>query len=206
MEPSAKRLGIFGGTFNPPHLGHLRVAQEAWYRYELDTVVFFPAAKNPLKAESPAEDITDAQRLELLQSALEPDSRFSVDATELRRGGNSYTVDTLMRLHDLHPEHELFLIVGADAALTLAKWKDIHLFGSLCMVVICNRPGSSDLSQGLPQELERLGLRWEFMPLPALDVSSSDLRKRIRSGKPIRYLVSDAVAEQIHRNQLYQEN
>lgn len=206
MAPSVKRLGIFGGTFNPPHLGHLRIAQEAWYRYQLDEVLFIPAAQNPLKDESPADYISAAQRLDLLETALEPDARFTVDTLELDRGGNSYTIDTLRAIHGLQPQRELYLILGADAALTLPNWKDIKLFGSICMMVICNRPGAGDLSAGLPQELEELGLRWEFMPLPLLDISSSDLRKRIRSGKPIRYLVSDAVAEQIHSNQLYRDS
>ncbi len=203
VDTSNQRLGVFGGTFSPPHLGHLRVAQEAWYRYELERVIFMPAAQNPLKDETPATYITDAQRLDLLKAAIEPDTRFSVDGMELRRGAPSYTIDTLQRLRELYPQHELHLIVGADAALTLAKWKGIQEYCSLCRIVVCNRPGSDDLSQGFPQELDELGLHWEFMPLPPLDVSSSDLRKRIRSGKPIRYMVSDAVAEQIHLNKLY---
>src|SRR5687768_6823100 len=95
------RLGILGGTFNPLHHGHLIVAQEAWYRYELGRVILVPAARNPLKATEP-EGATPDQRLKMLKLVEDEDSRFSVDAVELRQGGSSYTIDSLKRIRDLH--------------------------------------------------------------------------------------------------------
>lgn len=197
-----ERLGILGGTFNPVHQAHLVLAQEAWFRFELTRVIFVPAAQNPLK-DTPPQGAKDEERLTLLKLALDKDHRFSVDAHEIRRGGISFTIDTLHRLAALHPAAELYLLVGADAALSLPKWKDILAFRELCTIVICSRPGEYDFSTGLPLEVEQLGLRCELMPLIPLDISSSMIRKRIRMGKPVRYLVPDAVAEYIHRHSLY---
>jgi nicotinate-nucleotide adenylyltransferase len=196
------RLGILGGTFNPLHHGHLIVAQEAWYRYELGRVILVPAARNPLKAEEP-EGATPDQRLKMLKLIEDEDSRFSVDAVELRQGGPSYTIYTLKRVRDLHKDAELYLLLGADAALTLPQWKDVQKYGELCMVVVCDRPGHASFRDGIPQELKDLGLRIEFMPIPEMEVSATDIRKRIRMGKPIRYLVPDCVAEYVHQQKLY---
>lgn len=198
----AERLGLLGGSFNPVHMAHLLLAQEAWHRLELSRVVFVPAAQNPLRDEPPP-GTTDGDRLRMLQLATEPDSRFTVDSQEIRRGGLSYTVDILRRLAALYPGAELYLLLGADAALSLPQWKDVQDYGALCTIVACNRPGSGDLSLGLPPELAALGLRWEFLPLPLLDISSSDIRRRVSLGKPVRYFVPDAVAEYIHRHGLY---
>lgn len=198
----SERLGILGGSFNPVHIAHMILAQEAWHRLELSRVLFVPAAQNPLKQLPPA-GASDDQRLAMLKLALGQDSRFGLDAWEIRRGGISYTIDTLSRLALLHHEAELYLLVGADAALSLAQWKDIGHYRELCTIVICNRPGEPDLSAGLPPELAELDLRYEYMPLPPLAVSASEIRKRIRLGKPVRYFVADAVAEFIHRHKLY---
>jgi len=197
-----QRLGVLGGTFNPVHLGHLLVAQEAWYRFELGRVILVPAARNPLKADEPAGATPD-QRLKMLKLVEERDSRFSVDAAELRAGGASYTINTLKRIADNNHGAELHLLLGADAALTLPQWKDVDKYGALCRVVVCDRPGSASLRDQMPAELKALGLRLEFMPIPELDVSASDIRKRVRMGRPIRYLVPDAVAEFIHEHRLY---
>lgn len=197
-----QRLGILGGTFNPVHHGHLIVAQEAWYRYELGRVILVPAARNPLKAEEP-EGSTAEQRLKLLKLVESEDSRFSVDASELRTGGPSYTIETLKRVNDLHKDAELYLLLGADAALTLPQWKDVHRFGELCRVVVCDRPGSSSFRDSIPPALTELGLKVEFMPIPELEISATDIRRRIRMGKPIRYLVPDSVAEFIHEQRMY---
>jgi nicotinate-nucleotide adenylyltransferase len=199
---NSKRLGILGGTFNPIHHGHLLIAQEAWYRYELARVILVPAARNPLKDGDP-EGATPDQRLKMLKLVEDEDSRFSVDATELRHGGPSYTITTLKRLRETNKDAELYLLLGADAALTLPKWKDIHGYAELCMVAICDRPGHPSFRDGIPQELKDLGLRMEFMPIPELEVSATDIRRRLRMGKPIRYLVPDSVAEYLHQHKLY---
>ncbi|MCC7477838.1 nicotinate (nicotinamide) nucleotide adenylyltransferase [bacterium] len=202
MPGGQERIGILGGSFNPPHLAHLLLAQEAWYRYELTRVTFIPAARNPFKPDAP-DLATAEQRLRMVRLATEPDARFCVDAGEVRAGGTSYTVDTLRRLRKLHPEAELYLILGADAALGLPGWKEIEAYPGLCKVVVANRPGSSDLQGGFPPELLALGLWMEYMPLPPLELSASEIRSRIRMGKPVRYMVPDSVAEFIHEHGLY---
>ena len=202
MAQSADRLGLLGGTFSPPHIAHLLMAQEAWYRLSLVQAVFVPTARNPLK-DDPRDETTDAHRLNMLQLAVGDDARFRVDAVELRQGGVSYSIDTLARYADKYEPDKLFLLMGSDAAVTLPQWKDVELYAGLCTVVVCNRPGEADFSQGLPPELEPLGLRFEFMPLPPLDVSSTEIRRRIRQGKPVRYFVPDSVAGYIHEHGVY---
>lgn len=197
-----ERLGIFGGSFNPPHMAHLLLAQEAWYRYDLARVIFLPAARNPLKDSEP-EGATAEQRLRMLRLAVEPDARFCVDAYEIRQGGMSYTVDSLRRIAKANPGAELYLILGADAALSLPRWKEIAAYAQLCRIVVAGRPGSSDLHAGFPPELTALGLWLEYMPLPPLDLSATEIRLRLRMGKPVRYMVPDSVAEFIHEQQLY---
>lgn len=198
----SERLGILGGSFNPVHLAHLMLAQEAWYRLQLNRVIFVPLAQNPLKPEPPT-GTRDDERLAMLKLALEHDSRFDVDAQELRRGGLSYTIHTLQRIAARHSQAELYLLLGADSALSLPQWKDVRQYRDLCTIVVCNRPGEADLSAGLPRQLAELELRYEYMPLPQIEISASEIRKRVRMGKPVRYLVRDAVAEYIHLQSLY---
>jgi nicotinate-nucleotide adenylyltransferase len=195
-------LGILGGSFNPPHVGHLIIAQEAWYRCRLGRVIFVPAGRNPLKPEAPDDQPADT-RLSMLKLALGEDARFSIDQGELRHKGPSYSIDTLRRLRQLNPGAELHLIIGADSAMTLPHWKDVRDYAVLCRIVIAARPGSPGLSDGIAAALEPLGLRWEFMHSPLVDISSTGIRRRAREGWPLRYLVPDAVAQFIHKNALY---
>jgi nicotinate-nucleotide adenylyltransferase len=199
-------LAILGGTFNPPHLGHLMVAQAAFYRFRLSRVVFCPAAQNPLKPPD-AEDMPKPDaRLAMLRLATEPDMRFSVDAFDLRKGGPSYTVTTLKRYRERYPDAELYFLLGADAAATLPQWKDIGQYRELCTLAVYPRADAPDFSRGLPEELPALrglDLRWEFVPMELWPVSSTLVRRRIREGKPIRYYVQDDVADFIHQHELY---
>ena len=199
-------LAILGGTFSPPHFGHLLIAQAAFYRFRLSRVVFVPAAQNPLK---PVDEETlpkpDA-RLSMLRLATEPDARFSVDAFDLRKGGLSYTITTLKRYRERYPDAELYFLLGADAAATLPQWKDIEQYRELCTLAIYPRVDAPDFSRGLPDELpelKQLNLRWEFVPMELWPVSSSLVRRRVREGKPIRYYVPDDVADFVHQHGLY---
>jgi nicotinate-nucleotide adenylyltransferase len=199
---SPESIGILGGTFDPPHLGHLLIAQAAFYRFRLSRVVFSPAAQNPLKPPVEEGAKPDA-RLAMLRLAVENDARFSVDAHELRKGGPSYTIETLRRYRERHPDTDLYFLLGADAALTLPQWKEIESFRSYCTLAIYPREGGYDFSQGLPSELAALGLRWEFVPMECWPVSSTAIRRRVREGKPVRYYVADGVADFIHQHGLY---
>lgn len=202
MTSSSDSLAILGGTFDPPHIGHLLIAQAAWYRFRLSRVVFSPAAQNPLKPAADSQARPDA-RLAMLKLAVENDARFSVDAHELRKGGPSYSIETLERYRERFPDASLYFLLGADAAASLPRWKQIERFGQLCTLAIYPRADAPDFSEGLPPELAGLGLRWEFVPMECWPVSSTLVRKRLREGKPVRYYVPDAVADYIHQHGLY---
>ena len=195
------RIGILGGTFNPPHLGHLICAQEAYLQLELDRVTLIPARIPPHK---PVEDEPGAEhRLELCRVAVGDDERFDVSDVEIRREGPSYTVDTLGLLHSREPESELFLIVGGDIAAGLPKWREPERVLSLATLAVAGRRGTSRAE--VDEALRGLagGDRAEFFQMPTIGVSSTALRRRVRAKQPIRYYVPDAVASYIDRHRLY---
>jgi nicotinate-nucleotide adenylyltransferase len=195
------RIGILGGTFNPPHLGHLICAQEAYLQLELDRVTLIPARIPPHK---PVDDEPGAQhRLELCRVAVGDDDRFDVSDVEIAREGPSYTVDTLELLHSREPESELFLIVGGDIAAGLPKWRAPERVLSLATLAVAGRRGTSraevdEALSGLPG-----GDRAEFFQMPTIGVSSTVLRRRVRARQPIRYYVPDAVVSYIDDHRLY---
>ena len=195
-----RRLGILGGTFNPPHLGHLVCASEAADQLGLDRVVLMPVAVPPHK-EAP-DDPGAQERLALCELAAEGDERLAVSRLEIDRGGPSYTVDTLRVLHDTGPEHELTFIVGGDQALGLPTWREPGEVLRLASLAVAERSGAArreivERLAGFPLE------RVRFFDMPRLDVSSSELRARVAAGRPIRYLVPTAVAERIAEHGLY---
>lgn len=188
------RIGLFGGTFDPPHLGHLVVAQDAWWQLSLDRVLFIPAAVPPHKrgrSRSPA-----AMRLELLRAATDGDPRFEVCDVELRREGPSYTVDTLRELGDRFPGAELFLLLGADQFRELATWREPLEVARLARLVSLSRAGVEAPQSGL-------GPAYRALEVTRVDVSSTEIRRRVAAGEPIRYLVPAAVEALIRRNGLY---
>jgi len=196
------RIGILGGTFNPPHLGHLICAQEAYVQLELDRVTLIPARIPPHKA---VEDEPGAEhRLELCRLTIRGDEeRFAVSEVEIAREGTSYTVDTLEELHSRAPDHELFLIVGGDIAAGLPRWRAPERVLSLATLAVAKRRGTSraavdDALCGL-----RGGERARFFDMPRIGISSTMLRDRVRAGQPIKYYVPDAVASYIERHRLY---
>lgn len=195
------RLGILGGTFNPPHLGHLVSAQEAYLHLGLDRVMFIPARIPPHK---PVEDEPGVEhRLELCRLAVRGDERFAVSDVEVARDGPSYTVDTLEELTSRAPDSELFLILGGDIAAGLPDWHEPEKVLSLSTLAIAERPGTT--RGQIEAALGRLrgGDRARFFPMPTIDLSSTEIRRRARAGQPIRYIVPDAVAAYIRDNQLY---
>ncbi len=188
------KLGLFGGSFNPVHLGHLLVAQAAGEELQLDRIVFIPAAQSPFKPESILAP--PAERLRLLHLALAGHPEWVVDDLELRRGGVSYSVLTVREYARRYPGALLYYLIGTDHAPLLPKWRDAHELARLVEFVVIPRPGESD--QGLPSPFR--GRRLHGFPLR---VSSSEIRDRVRTGRPIDLLVGAAVAEAIHKNQLY---
>jgi len=196
------RVGILGGTFNPPHLGHLVCASEAAKQLELDRVLLTPAATPPHKRT--LEDPGAEERLELCRLAVAGDERLDVCDIEVLRGGVSYTVDTLRELHEHAPEDDLTFIVGGDIALGLPAWHDPEGVLDLATLAVAERAGAGrrDVAERLVQVFPgHAELR--FFEMPRLDISSSQIRRRVAAGQPIRYLVPDPVAERIARGRLY---
>jgi nicotinate-nucleotide adenylyltransferase len=195
------RVGILGGAFNPPHIGHLVCAQEALVQLELEKVVFMPFGQPPhreLEADPGAE-----ARVELVELAIAGDPRFEVSRLEVDRSGPSYTADTLRELRDKAVDDELFLILGGDQAAALARWHEPEAVLSLATVAVVERSNWSRNAIGIT--LSRLpgANRIRYLDMPILQVSSSAIRRRVAAGRPIRYLVPDTVVEHIEKKKLY---
>jgi nicotinate-nucleotide adenylyltransferase len=198
---AAARVGILGGTFNPPHIGHLICAQEALVQLGLDTVVWVPAGVPPHRE---VEDDPGAEaRFEMCELALSSDERFSLSRVELEREGPSYTSDTLRELRARSPEDELFLLLGGDQAASLRDWHEPEVVLSLATVAVVERTGWPRPAIGVRLSGLRGAERLVFFEMPRVDVSSSMVRRRAREGKPIRYLVTDKVASYIGAQSLY---
>jgi len=196
----SRRVGILGGTFNPPHLGHLLCAQEAHAQLDLDVVRWIPTNVPPHK-EAP-EDPGGHVRLGLCEAAIATDARFEVCGIELERAGPSYTVDTLRLLSDQAPEDELIFIAGGDMARSLPSWREPEQVLSMATFAVAERAGAA--RQDIADQLRSLAdAEVTFFAMPRIDVSSSDVRRRVAEGRPIRYLVPDAVAEAIEERGLY---
>lgn len=195
------RVGILGGTFNPPHLAHLVCAQEAHRELGLDRLLLIPARIPPHKTVE--EEPGPEHRLRLCRLAIDGDDRFSVCELELRRDGPSYTVDTLEELTRDDSIDELFLILGGDIAAGLPEWHRSERVLELAVPAIAKRRGTS--RDAVVQALERLNgcERARFFRMPRIGISSTMIRRRVAAGQPIRYLVPDRVAEYIERHGLY---
>ncbi len=195
------RVGILGGTFNPPHLGHLVCAQEAYLQLRLERVMLIPARIPPHKAVE--DEPGPEHRLALCRLAIEGDERFTVSDVEMRRAGPSFTVDTLEELHSQAPDSEYFLIVGGDIAAGLPSWHEPERVLALATPAVAERQGTSRAAVDAALRSLRGGERSQFFAMPSIEVSSTMIRRRVRAGEPIRYLVPDAVATYIHAHSLY---
>jgi nicotinate-nucleotide adenylyltransferase len=188
------RLGVFGGTFDPVHLGHLIAAAEAHRALGLDRIHLIATGQHPWKRHAGSTPAAD--RLAMLRLAVEGDPRFVVDDREVRRDGPSYTVETLRALRAEGPQDRLSLLVGADAARELAQWREADAIPALAEIVVLSRPGE-------PPPTHPLITR--ALAVPAVEISASQVRDRCRRGESIRYLVPDAVARYIAERRLYRE-
>jgi nicotinate-nucleotide adenylyltransferase len=199
-EPRARRVGVMGGSFNPIHIGHLVTADEARYSFGLDEVVFVPAG-HPWQKD--VHDVAPAEhRYMMCVIATSQDPTFRVSRIEIDRPGPTYTLDTLRALKDERPLDELFFITGADAILQILTWRDPEAVLREARFIAATRPGYDldRLEKELPEGLED---RVAIMEIPALAISSTDVRLRAREGRPVRYLVPAGVAEYIEKNGLY---
>jgi nicotinate-nucleotide adenylyltransferase len=185
------RLGVLGGTFDPPHVGHLLAASDAFEAIRLDRLLFIPAASHPFKGERVGA--TPQQRLDMLELLIGDDPRFAVDATEIDRPGLSYTVDTLTDLARRYPEAERFFLIGEDLVDEVPTWRSPERIPKLAEIVVMTRGDEPASSAG---SFRRLRTR-------RLDVSSTEVRARARAGQSLHGFVPDAVAAYIREAGLY---
>lgn len=214
------KLGILGGTFNPIHLAHLRVAEEVREGCGLDRVLFIPAAVPPHKAV--AEDIPFAHRLAMVEAAIRDNPRFAVSDIEIRRPGKSYSVHTLEALRRERPDDEFYFIIGMDSFRDLASWKEYPRLFALAHVVVATRPGieTADPRSLLPVAIMKdfcyncaskslrnhlSGTSVIFFEEIFLDISSTKIRRLVEAGRSVRYLVPPAVLDYIDRHGLYRD-
>jgi nicotinate-nucleotide adenylyltransferase len=203
---NALRYGILGGTFDPPHLGHLILAQEAYIQLSLDKVWFVPASQPPHKT---GQEIAPAEvRSTLVALAIQGDGRFGLSRVELERSGPSYTVDTLRELRSAWgAEAWVCLILGGDMMSSLASWHDPGgLLALVDQIAASPRPGSLLRSGGLDrlaEEVPGLSQKLEILRVPQIDISATALRQRVAAAQSIRYLVPDAVCDYIADHDLY---
>lgn len=188
------RIGLLGGSFDPPHIGHLLAASDAYEALSLDRVLFIPAAVQPLKA---AQRVTPADhRLAMTRLLVGEDLRFAVDAIEIERGGLSYMVDTLATLSARWDDVELFLLVGTDVTGTFARWREPARIGQLATLVVLQRAGDEPELSGMPPTTR-------VLPTRRIDVSSTEIRRRVAEGRSIHGFVPDSVADFIAAQGLY---
>jgi nicotinate-nucleotide adenylyltransferase len=197
------RVGVFGGTFDPVHLGHLIVAEQCREQAQLDRVFFIPAARPPHKLDHPLTSFR--HRVDMLSLALAGQPVFQVDELENDRPGPSYTVDTLEEMQRRQPDAELFLIVGADCLTDLPHWHQPARIAELACLLFVARPGWTIWP---PEQLKaalglQFDLRHQVAQVPLIDISSRDLRWRLATGRSIRYLVPRAVECYLESHRLY---
>lgn len=197
VPPALGRVGLFGGTFDPPHVGHLVTAVNVRHALSLDVVILMvanvPWQKQGTRAISDAAD-----RLAMVDAAVADVEGLVVGDLELHRGGPSYTADTLAELSDLHPGAELFSIVGDDAAAGITTWERVDEVVARSKLVVVDRPGT-------PVRLPA-GFDWIRVEVPHLEVSSTDLRARVRDGRPLDYLITEPVLRIVRERGLYLED
>lgn len=192
MKKKADRIGVFGGTFNPPHVGHLMIAEQAKETAQLKKVLFVPAFQPPHKIGR--EIIAPRHRLEMTRLAVKGNQGFEVSDVEIRQEGISYTVDTMRILRSGMPEAELFLILGADSLSEYDGWKEPAEIRALAQLLVYPRGNGPE---------PRIPPQVELIRGPAIGVSSTDIRGRVARGQSIHYLVPAAVESYIRKHRLY---
>lgn len=188
------RLGVMGGTFDPIHNGHLVAASEAAAAFNLSEVIFVPTGE-PWQKSRKVTKSEDRYLMTVVATASNP--RFKVSRVDIDRAGPTYTIDTLRELGEIHPDAELFFITGADAIAQILSWRDVDQIWGLAHFVAVSRPGHQ---MTLPEHPEGA---ISVLEIPALAISSTDIRQRVSAAKPVWYLVPDGVVQYIAKHQLY---
>ena len=194
-----RRLGIMGGTFDPIHHGHLVAASEVAHLFALDEVVFVPTGQPWMKEGRKTSAAEDRYLMTVIATASNP--AFSVSRVDIERPGKTYTIDTLREMREIHgPDVELFFITGADALSEILSWRDADELFNLAHFVGCTRPGHNLADPGLP------GGGVSLVEVPALAISSTECRERVRAGEPVWYLVPDGIVQYINKRGLYRDS
>jgi nicotinate-nucleotide adenylyltransferase len=185
------RLALYGGTFDPVHTGHLIIASDALEKLQLDRLIFIPAAISPHKQHT--APVAPEMRMEMVRAAISGEPQFEVSDIELRRAAPSYSIDTVLHFRERFPDAELFYIIGEDNLRELHTWRRIDELKRLARLAVARRNTEVTMQHDHPV-LDR-----------QIDISASEIRARVANGRPIRYLVPDAVLAIIEKNQLYKE-
>lgn len=201
---SVERLGVFGGTFDPPHLGHLILAESAADCLMLSRVLFVPAAAPPHKHPS-AVRASAAHRLAMTELAIAGNPRFALSRVDMDRPGPHYTVDMVRLLREQHPDAEMFLLLGGDSLRDLPTWSRPAELISLAALAVMQRPGVEPDLDALEEALPGLHARLRWIPAPPIDLASSAIADLVAAGRSIRYLVPDRVLDYIIAHGLYRE-
>jgi len=197
----AALLGILGGTFDPPHVGHLILAEEARSQLGLRKVVWVPAGVPWRKGERPVSPA--AERLEMVARAISENEAFELSRLETQRTGPSYMVETLETLRGRSEGSELILIMGSDALSDLPNWKEPARLVELARLAVASRAEGDDVLAEVENALPGVRERIAWVKMPRIEISSTDLRRRVAEGRSVRYLVPDAVGDYIHKGGLY---
>lgn len=199
-----KKYGIMGGTFDPIHLGHLFIAETSRQELDLNKIIFIPAGDPPHKKN---RKITDAyHRLSMTNIAINDNKSFMLSNIEINRGGYSYTVETIKKLLKCYGETtELYFITGTDAFMEMETWKDYKQLFAMVRVVVATRLGYNDISFNakIQSFKKKYNAKIIKLPIPVLEISSSDIRNRVKKKKSIKYLVTEGVEQYIYKHQLY---
>jgi len=198
-----KKIGLFGGSFNPIHTGHLLLAESARDQFELDTVLFIPTGNNPFKVS--LDDISREHRLHMVELAIKDNPHFEVMTNEIDQTGTTYTIDTIEAIKKIYPDSDFYFITGADLMFEITLWKGAPELLKSVKFITTFRPGYSH--EKLDTRIEELQEIYEAsifkLYASEMDISSSDIRSRIKNGYSIRYLLPSAVEEYIHEEKLY---
>ena len=199
-----KKIGIMGGTFNPIHLGHLAIAQTAMEEMKLDRVLFIPNASPPHK-EISKDEMSGEHRINMVKLAVEDNSNFKICTIESFGGKREYTVNTLRNLRALFPSDEFYFIAGSDALVGMSNWKSPGEIFAQCRVVVTHRAGESKSEFNRAAENLRNAYNAEIfvINMPPLDISSTQIRKKIAAGESVKHLVPDRVGKYISDEKLY---
>ena len=201
MTTIPKSLGILGGTFDPPHYGHLALAENGLAQLRLERVLFVPAGQQPLKRN---RDTTPAHhRAALVEAAIADNPAFTLSRVDLDRPGPHYTTDTLALLQEAHPDASLFFLIGSDSLAQLPAWRDAAGIVQQARLAVMRRPGWEVDLAALEQAVPGIGQCLDWLDTPCLDIAASDLRRRVRQGLPLRYLVPPPVESYINKHRLY---